>query len=83
MDLKGLPTHLRTNTMFIFVHSNLHSAAFQLAAQIVMKVLLSFTVVSSFIPAAQEDDTLKNIRLKSVLFFVWIISMDRRRRGRS
>lgn len=34
-----------------------------------------FTVVSSFIPVAQEDDALKNVRLKSTLSFVRITSM--------
>ena len=34
-----------------------------------------FIVVSSFISAAQEDDTLKNVRLKSTLSFVRITSM--------
>ena len=45
------------------------------------KCLCLFIVVSSFISAAQEDDTLKNVRLKSTLSFVRITSMAKRRRG--
>lgn len=45
------------------------------------KCLCLFIVVSSFISAAQEDDTLKNVRLKSTLSFVRITSMVKRRRG--
>jgi len=38
-------------------------------------------VLSSNKPAAQEDDTLKNVRLKSTPSFVMINSMVRERRG--
>ena len=45
------------------------------------KCLFLFMVLSSRIPAAQEDDTLKNVRLKSILSFVRINSIVRGRRG--